>query len=379
MYAQLRSICRLPLRHARSRAIAFVTSATSQAMVSVKFQPLQPGTSPALPRSGHSAATLPASHSHDVIVFGGYTEASDRQRAPTNEAWIYSRTSNSWEQVLYSSQAVPQPRLTAQTVAIDNKLWLIGGWNSLVSGSEAFLSDVWTLDLKLWEWEQVKLQGELLQGISRFQAVAVGPKIYVHTHRTDDHILVINTETSQPELQRVPVKGPAPSSRGLHSLVQVGQALYLFGGAPQKGPMLNDLWKLDLDTMAWQQLTPAGITPHERCSTAAAAAGQYILYFGGAFYGSSGGLEMLQDVFVLDTATHTWLIPRVLPTESSSSGGTAGDSSNSDQGLPAARNASIMVPLSDCSDSSSPTFLLHAGWRAFVETYNDTFIVSLEW
>lgn len=56
-----------------------------------------------------------------------------------------------------------------------------------------------------------------LQPISRFQATAVGSKIYIHTHRSLDDILVLDVaNVDQPELNKVPVSsttGDAPSAR----------------------------------------------------------------------------------------------------------------------------------------------------------------------
>lgn len=432
----------------------------------ISFQPTAttPNSQPSLPRSGACAAPLPPAHSHDVILFGGYTEQQQPsiQRDPTNEAWLFSKASGSWIPVKYSSEAVPCTRLVAQCVVVGNKLWLIGkgiwlmhslqdnshcvaqacaaavhhhkfsiyacviqhtattvpsvsgcvpvlvavavpaaidiklsslqhccrnsavdrlttracmacvvvdasgGWDSSKTGPEAFLGDVWTLDLTTWAWEQQQPAGEDLQGISRFQAVADGTRILIHTHRCDDHILALHTDSSPPRLEKVPVKGPAPSSRGLHSVVKVGGALYLYGGAPQKGPMLDDLWKLELSSMQWQQLQPQGQIPHARCSPAAAAVGKYIVYFGGAFYGASGGLEMLQDVVLYDTEGSSWVVPEV-----------AAPHGSSNAELPAGRNAAVMVPLAD-EGAEGPQLLLAGGWRAFVETYNDTYLVKLQ-
>jgi hypothetical protein len=65
--------------------------------------------------------------------------------------------------------------------------------------------------------------------------------------------------------------------------------------------MLADLWRLDLATMAWQCLKPEGQQPAPRCSHAAAAVGDSIVYCGGAFYKEGGGLQvrcLLQRLFV---------------------------------------------------------------------------------
>jgi hypothetical protein len=56
--------------------------------------------------------------------------------------------------------------------------------------------------------------------------------------------------------------------------------------------MLADLWVLELTSMAWRQLRPSGPQPQPRCSHAAAAVGDAIVVFGGAFYGPSGGLQV---------------------------------------------------------------------------------------
>jgi N-acetylneuraminic acid mutarotase len=265
-------------------------------------------------------------------------------------------------------------RLVSQAVVINNKLWLIGGWDSSVSGPEAFLSDIWTLDLETWAWQQQQLAGNaVLQGISRHQAAAVGQHIYIHTHRTTDHILRLDTSVSPPVLGQLPVTGPAPSSRGLHSMVHVNGHLYLLFGAPQKGPMLDDVYQLDLASLTWEDLSGklSGPKPHPRCSAAVAAVGDKILVVGGAFYGASGGLEMLQDAHVLDTSSSSWVVPEV--TGQCSDAAAAGGG-----GLPSARNAAVMVPLHAGAADGQPQLLLAGGWRAFVETYNDTYLVTVK-
>jgi hypothetical protein len=90
---------------------AFVTQATSKAtMVGLSFQQTALNADQRLTLSGACAAPLPEGHSHDVILFGGYHEAADKQRACTKAAWIYSRKAGAWEPVQYTSAAVPQPR-----------------------------------------------------------------------------------------------------------------------------------------------------------------------------------------------------------------------------------------------------------------------------
>lgn len=315
-----------------------------------------------VPRSGHSAATLPGWHSSDAIVVCGYVECPDKSREPTNEAWVLSAKTGVWKKVSYSPGATPRPRLVSQAVIVNDKLWLVGGWDPRPAGTGGdILADVWSLTLNTYEWKQEDVTGEELQTLSRHQAVAVEDKIYIHTHRSIDDILVLHTTMSPCVLQRVPTRGSTkPSSRGLHTVTAVGEKLYLFGGAPKSGAMLGDLWCLDLPSMTWVQLHPSGPAPQPRCAHVAAAAGTKIIFFGGARYKDAGpGLEVLGDWFCYDTLADSWELPQV--------------DSQATSSKPCPRNASALVP---CHDTN--TLLLFGGWKAFVESYHDSYLVTVK-
>ncbi|KAI8474475.1 MAG: galactose oxidase [Monoraphidium minutum] len=350
----------------RTRTPRKARSSTAMESVKVAVQEAAPD-APFLPRSGACAAPLPAGAGPAAILIGGYVEEADKKRSATNEAWVFDRGGGgSWSLVPYAPGPAPGPRIASQCVLVGDDVWLIGGWDPSQQGPGAFLDDIWRLSTKDWSWAKVEPQGEQLGGgISRFQAAAVGDVIYIHTHRTSDHILALDASTAPPTLRRLPVKpdpeAGAPSARGLHSVTHVGGGLVLFGGAPQSGPMMGDLWRLDLASLAWRKLSPAGPAPHVRCSHLAAAAGPArLLVVGGAFYGSSGGLEMLGDAFIYDLDKNAW--EEVVPT-----GGA----------LPSPRNAAVGVPLSPPAAGASLDLLAHGGWRAFVESYNDTCIISV--
>jgi hypothetical protein len=73
-----------------------------------------------------------------------------------NEGYIYAPSAGTWSPLKYSnSRTLPQPRLVSQAAIIGETLWLIGGWNSNVQGPEAFLGDIWQLDLNSRAWTQV--------------------------------------------------------------------------------------------------------------------------------------------------------------------------------------------------------------------------------
>ena len=37
-------------------------------------------------------------------------------------------------------------------------------------------------------------------------------------------------------------------------MTAVGNKLWVFGGAPKSGPMMDDLWELDTQALSWRQI-----------------------------------------------------------------------------------------------------------------------------
>ena len=67
-----------------------------------------------------------------------------------------------------------------------------------------------------------------------------------------------------------------------------------------------------------------------------------------------GGLQPLNDFFVLDTRALRWQYPKLAP------GGAA----------PSPRNAATLTAV-------GARLVLHGGWNPFVQTYNDTFVMDV--
>jgi hypothetical protein len=114
--------------------------------------------------------------------------------------------------------------------------------------------------------------------------------------------------------EQVPLNGrPPPRARGAAAYDPDGDRMIVFGGrfrAEATGPytLYNDVWALDLETLAWQQIPTTGTPPSPRSSTSLVydgARGQ-LLVFGGNE--STNGLQFLplNDVWALDLATGEW-------------------------------------------------------------------------
>ena len=88
--------------------------------------------------------------------------------------------------------------------------------------------------------------------------------------------------------------------------------MYVFGGREEQR-ILNDLWVVDLETYQWQQLKPN--RPHgsssfaledypaERCGHSCDRISHYMVIFGGFM----NLRKELNDLFLFDFITHTWI------------------------------------------------------------------------
>jgi N-acetylneuraminic acid mutarotase len=76
---------------------------------------------------------------------------------------------------------------------------------------------------------------------------------------------------------------PEPAARQLYALATTGPTGWVFGGRGVDGKALEDVWTLDLDTLAWQQVPSAGEGPDGRAGATLIAdpARSRLVLFGG--------------------------------------------------------------------------------------------------
>lgn len=68
-----------------------------------------------------------------------------------------------------------------------------------------------------------------------------------------DSCAVVNVDHWKWFQPRVRNDAPGPAPRTGHSLIAVRESIFLFGGLTEKG-LSNELWVLDLDSLAWSQV-----------------------------------------------------------------------------------------------------------------------------
>jgi hypothetical protein len=114
-----------------------------------------------------------------------------------------------------------------------------------------------------------------------------------------------------------PLTETQPGPRYGHTLTQVGDAIYLFGGvdAIEQGvaegmPManvLNELWEFSLENHDWKEVQPQGDAPAPRFGHAATSVGEAtslgkLFFFSGIL---NGGYE-IRDQWLYDPVSNSW-------------------------------------------------------------------------
>ena len=365
----------------RLAVLLSLLSAPAAALLTASWQALPPGAEQAWrgsspPRSGPTAA---ADSDGNTWLFGGYAEPEGKERAVVNDLLRYS-ASGGWEQLqepirttIGKTQRVrsnrPGPRLASASAILDGELLVFGGWDPQVAGTGGIiLDDVWALDLGKQTWQ--RCEAPMPRGpTSRHVACNVGGKVVVHTFRCKEAVMVWDPSTRA--LVEQPTKGTPPSSRGLHVAAAADErTLVVFGGAAQDGTMVNDAFALDTVTWEWRVLASNGDRPSPRAGACAAPlpnGERGILVCCGA-EASANGLVPRADVWALtldDQGGGEWskLLDDAAPD------------------APGPRNAATLTPLSDGAageGGSGGSLLLHGGWRPFVSTYGDTYVLKVQ-
>ncbi len=201
-----------------------------------------------------------------VYIYGGrYRPATaDPFKVPytvRNDLWRYNANNGEWNKL---SDKGPTGR--SNTVFAfrekDGSLWMFGGNASPKGTTFQPLGDTWQYDPSGGVWKQIQAKGEV------------------------------------------------PSQRLFHAGAITSDSKYLviFGGGgvgAWEGPFYNDTYRLDLDTLTWTQLKASGVKPMGRIKAGLIAVPgiKRLLLFGGHDDGAVGNRN---DLWWLDAETGAW-------------------------------------------------------------------------
>ncbi|XP_025103691.1 kelch domain-containing protein 2-like isoform X2 [Pomacea canaliculata] len=277
-------------------------------------------------RSGHVAVCI----EEDLLVWGGYqpTTAYHPDRyLDTHELWIFDSTKDVWK-CRRCEGTCPPGTSGACGILLKPYWYIIGGHTDFGN-----VSDVYRLHLHTFTWEQVDMDGPGMSPRDKFTAWVYKEQIYcfggfgrnaardenlfsdhgtfvedinestVFNRCWNNQLLVLDVQARR--WMNPLCKGPVPVPRAAHSAVLVHNTVYIFGGR-HLNQRMNDLHRLDLDTLTWSgQLTTGGSQPIGRSwHTMAFVCNNSLLLYGGF----SQDERALDDVWLLSLVTLQWTL-----------------------------------------------------------------------
>ena len=245
-------------------------------------------------RRGHTAI-FDAAHDR-MVVFGGTAF-----QVTLNETWQLAFAGDpEWSAITPASGPSARDGHTAIADPARSRMIVFGGGASL--------ADLWALDLGgVPSWSALTSTGTPPTGRTGHTAIydPVRDRMIVFGGSSGGVRLSDVWALDLASLAWTPLapSGTAPSARRGHAAIYdpVRDRMIVFGGSSSMG-RLNDAWVLDLASLAWSPLAPAGGSPPVREDAAAAydAARDRMIILGGT------GAITLGDAWALDLAAPSW-------------------------------------------------------------------------
>ncbi|GAU88483.1 hypothetical protein RvY_01175 [Ramazzottius varieornatus] len=223
-------------------------------------------------KSDNACPAETASHSmvllgSTILVFGG-TGFPFGERC-SNAVHAFDLSTNKWREISCGGE-LPTPRYGQSLTFKDGNIYVMGG----TSGHEYNMS-VYRLNLETVQWSHLaqydqanpmdilNQAGYIPEPRYRHECVTFSKYIYVLGGGTVQEVFdfvkvpAFNTETN--EWSELESKGTTegnryPHSRKFHAAVQFMNYAYLCGGFDGTETMYNDIWRLDLTTLQWEEL-----------------------------------------------------------------------------------------------------------------------------
>jgi hypothetical protein len=191
----------------------------------------------------------------------------------------YDPATNRWTR-LPDAGAVPEARYgSCAALGPDRRLWISHGFTHA-----GRFADTRTYDFEASAWTDVTPAGA--GPVKRcLQDCIWSPdgRLVLYAGQTDGVPALGDLWTLDLSGGWAQAAAPEPPVRQLYALASTGSTGWVFGGRGVDGKALEDVWTLDLDTLAWQQVPSAGEGPDGRAGATLIAdpARSRLLLFGG--------------------------------------------------------------------------------------------------
>lgn len=199
-------------------------------------------------------------HAECLYIFGGHDGGVYR-----NDLLIFSLETRAWQLDFEPSGGGPSPRDAHAAVVHDQWMYVFGGYDS-----KRYLNDFHRFHFDTTTWGGVTFGGGAPSPRGGHTAVVHGGEMLVFggcdgwNYFNDLYKFAFETENWLP----VRVTGTAPGARSAPATVvhESQSMMYVFGGY-DGGRSLNDLFRFDLSTSEWAQVTSRAVPRSQRPSS----------------------------------------------------------------------------------------------------------------
>lgn len=277
-------------------------------------------------RCGHVAVN----YGSYIIVWGGYSSDNIYEYyQPANEVWVYSTENKLWYCMKTDLSLCPMEVSGASACCHGDNLYVFGG-----HGDEGNSNRLYRLDLKTYTWYSLDPD---VSPSPRDKAVSwfydkkfycfsgFGPStsgflsdhgVYVEDSESlmwprrgwNNQLVVYNTE--EREWTNPSCQGMVPLPRAATAAALIASDVFIFGGR-HKSTRMNDLHRLDLDTLTWSgEIRTTGCVPCGRSWHSLTALPYHRIFLYGGFDQKN---VPLSDGWILDTKSLLWCQLEFLP------------------------------------------------------------------
>ena len=246
----------------------------------------------------------PAVFQDEIYVAGGLSSELPKQQGQmTAQVQIYNPKSDQWRY----GPALPESRHHGQLVAVNDQLFLFGGFVQAHGGHWSASADVLQLNLKQQRWLKVAV---LPQPLSETVSFVLDDKVHLVSGRSpateSNAQWQDQTDTAvhwvfDPESLKTSIAPVLPEAKNSAAGLVLNNRGYLVGGRQVKGGNKASVHSFDAKLQQWTELPDL---PQAQAGLAAAALHQQIWVFGGEFFGQGGGV--FSEVWSYSPAEQRW-------------------------------------------------------------------------
>jgi hypothetical protein len=216
------------------------------------WERVEPGPDPApAARFGHTGSWVDGV---GLVVWAGQANATTF----FDDLWAYDPARRAWRELAAGSDRPAARYGSCAGLGPDERLWVSHGFTS--DGGR--FADTWAYDFSAEAWIDATPDGD----------VPVVRCLHDCLWTPDGRlVLYAGQTTGAPAIGDLWTRGvdegwtrgpeAAPESRQLYALASLDERAWVFGGGAADRSKLDDLWTLDLTSLDWRQLEPAGERP----------------------------------------------------------------------------------------------------------------------